>query len=292
MSGGNGSGGGPALHLRGLGLIGKLSGRALAMLSKAALNFIRDEGFDRSAAISYYALFGFMPFLAIVGLIGGWLLGSEDRLLNDMISAVKEVLPAVAPMTATHARQFLPGQGVLLVLMVPVFLWTASYASSSVEGSINHILRAREERHYLVGRLKSIALLGVAGVALLLIPAIQQVGVTIRRLSPDIEPLMPLQTFFSEGAILIAGFLAFSFALLYIPAVRMPMTPAFTIAAAAAAAWQIARVVLFWGLTTSSESTLLSGSFSFVIGLLLWVYITSVILLYAVELLALACGRR
>jgi membrane protein len=266
--------------------------RVLRLVPDAFRNFMEDDGFDRSAAISYYALFSLIPFLAIMSLIGNWFFGSREELLEKLLTGMRVILPSLSPNAAQKVIGVVPSQGGLLVLMLPVFLWTSTYAASSVEGSINHILRTRGERRYLVGKLKSFALLGVGATALLLIPAFQQAGVFIDRLSGEEIPMKPVLTVFTTSAILAIAFAAFSFTLIYLPATRMAYRPSFLIAGIAVVAWQVARSVLGRVLSATSHGNVVAGSFSAVIAVLLWVYVTSIILLFAAELLALVTGRR
>ena len=104
--------------------------------------------------------------------------------------------------------------------------------------------------------------------------------------------MQPLLSFITMCAILLIAFAAFSFTLIYLPAMRMPFKPSLVIAGIAVVAWQIARSILGRVLLLSSHGNALAGSFSAVIAILLWVYVTSIILLFAAELLALVTGRR
>jgi len=57
----------------------------------AFANFLEDDGFDRSAAISYYALFSLVPFLVIISLIGRKDdLQAEDQARREASSASEE----------------------------------------------------------------------------------------------------------------------------------------------------------------------------------------------------------
>ncbi len=258
------------------------------------MNFMHDDGFDRSAAISYYALFSLVPFLVVIGLVGSWFFGSSAELLDRILEALRLVLPTVSDPALAQAQGAAGRRGWILFLLLPFLLWTASYAAASLEASINHILRMREHRRFLSARLKSIALLGVVSTVLLLVPALLQVIAVLRRISTaqSMAPAGFLQIVVTEAAILLAGFLAYTFILGYLPARTVPLRTAAAIAAPAALAWEVARMILARALAFTSGGGLVSGSFSVVLGLLLWVYVSSVILLLAAELLALVTGRR
>jgi len=275
--------------------LGRGATRVFLIVLRAAANFMEDDGFDRCAAISYYTLLSAIPFLAMAALLGGWLLGSRDIILDGLLFGIQMVFPAAGAETALRPRDQIGRQGALLLVMLPLLLWTSSYAASSVETALNHIMRSREHRKFLVAKLKSMALLGVGAVCLLLIPAMQQLAVVGRRISP--ESLLRIgflesNRLLTETAILLAAFLTFAFALVYVPAIRMPRRHSLWVAAGAAATWQGARVAVAYGLSAAAGPSVLSSSFSFIIAMLLWVYTTATILLYAAEVLALISGRR
>jgi len=269
--------------------------RGVRLAGAAARNFLADEGFDRCAAISYYALLSSLPFFGIAALVGGWLLGSRDWVLHELVFGIEMLVPAAPGDATARARIEMGRQGALLLIMSPFLLWTSSYAASAVEGAINHILRSREHRKFLIAKLKSIGLLAVGAANLLLIPAIQQLGVVARHISGGSLLQLRLVTGYrllTEAAILLAAFLTFAFTFISVPATRLPRREALLVAALAAGVWQVARLLLATALGAATGPSVVSSSFSFVIATLLWVYITATIVLFATEILALLTGRR
>ena len=265
--------------------------RGVRLAGTAARNFLADEGFDRCAAISYYALLSSLPFFGIAALVGGWLLGSRDWVLHELVFGIEMLVPAAPEDATARARIEMGRQGALLLIMSPFLLWTSSYAASAVEGAINH----REHRKFLIAKLKSIGLLAVGAANLLLIPAIQQLGVVARHISGGSLLQLRLVTGYrllTEAAILLAAFLTFAFTFISVPATRLPRREALLVAALAAGVWQVARLLLATALGAATGPSVVSSSFSFVIATLLWVYITATIVLFATEILALLTGRR
>jgi len=268
--------------------------RAIRLLLRAGANFLADDGLDRAAAISCYALLSSLPFFGLAALVGGWLLGSQDWILRELLFGIGHILPNGGSDAAGQARIEIGRQGAMLLALSPFLLWSASSAAAAVESAINHILRARENRRFLMARLKSIALLAVGGICLLLIPALQHLGVIARRISP--QALGPAHSsaegLLTEGGILLAAFLTFAATFFLVPATPLPKKTALGVAACAAGTWLGARLLLGAALGAAAGPSVVSSSFNFVVATVLWVYVTATILLFATEVLALKAGRR
>ena len=264
------------------------------LLWQATVNFFADDGFDRAAAISCYALLSSLPFFGLAALFSGWLIGSHDWILRELLFGIGHIMPNGGEDVAEQARIEIGRQGAVLLVLSPVLLWSASNAAAAVEASINHILRLREHRRFLVARLKSVALLGAGAICLLAIPALQHLAVIAREISPD--ALRPVHSFaekpMTEGATFLAAFLTFTVTLLMVPAVPLPRKKTLAVAAGAALVWQICRLLIGRALGIAAGPSVVTSSFSFVVATVMWVYVTATILLFAAELLALVTGRR
>lgn len=265
--------------------------RSLAMRTWKAV--LEDRLFSIAAELGFYFLFALFPALicatSILGLIARSAVSIYDRLLEYMALVIpSSALGAVVNTfneTAAHSSSGKLTFGILMAI------WSASAGISAVQDATNRVYKIKDRRSYIKARLQSIALTVVliSTISLCLaslfggdfvstwlqhrvnVPWIGDAGVTILRVC---------------GWALAAGFLALSFAVVYYwaPDLRVRrwhwITPG---AALGIAGWLLASLGFRLYLHFFNSYSVTYGSLGTVIILLMWFYITGLMLLLGAE---------
>jgi membrane protein len=210
-------------------LLGKFKrkGLTLQILVRALINeFDRNEILMRSAAVAFYALLAFVPFIAVVLTLSVQILPGLELLSsgpNDIehqtIKEVENWLLAASPhaaydiLDAQISRLEAARTGTLLSLGLLASLWVASSLFMSLMSALNRIYGVAETRGYWKRRLIAMFMTIVQSVLLL--------GALLTIIAwPQILKLLGLETFaklaitiiHTVGAFLIV---LFSFAMIY-----------------------------------------------------------------------------
>ena len=247
----------------------------------------RDEILDRAAGLSYYFLFALFPTLLFLTTLLG-LLPVPD-LMNHLLDYAARVLPgdAASLVSRTLGEIVRDASGGLLSVGVLVALWAASNGMSSIGSALNVTLDVADRRPWWRRRLVSLGLaLGFSAftlVALLLL-------VFGERLGELVADWIGLGWAFT----LAWNLLRWPVAIL---CVHTGISLVYAIAPAAQRRWQLASpgsllalvgwLVMSFGLrvyvTYVGNYNTTYGSIGGVILLMLWFYLTSVVLLIGAE---------
>ncbi len=266
----------------------KLGGLTVKELGRRVWNEVTDdEVLDRSAALSYYFLFALFPGLLFLAALLGFLpvQGTMDALMGylgrvlpgDSMSLIKNTL-----------QQAMQASRLSLVSVGAVAaLWTASSGMASVMTALNVAYHANDARPYWKRR--GTAILLTLGFSVLLVAALilMVFGPKFGSLIANHLGLQPtIQTAVIALSIVVPViFVLFGLALVYYFAPAMEqawhwVTPGSVVATAL---WLAASYGLRLYVKEFANYNKTYGSLGGVILLMLWLYITGVILLLGAE---------
>jgi len=142
--------------------------RFLRLLWRALRHFQADHGVNHAAAVAYFSLLSLPPFLLIAGRALTLVLPATDG--TDGTDVILSALAPFLPIEITPSLHALGGnlrpQGALVAFAVPVLLWVASNAFSSLEVAVNVAFGTTPHRRFWLSRLKAFG--GLSGGVLLL----------------------------------------------------------------------------------------------------------------------------
>jgi membrane protein len=118
----------------------------------------RDEVFDRAAGLSYYFLFALFPTLLFLTALLGLL--PLPRVMDQLMNYAGRVLPgdAASPVTRTLAEIVLGASGELLSIGVVAALWAASSGMLSIMSALNVVFHTADPRRWWRRRLAALGL--------------------------------------------------------------------------------------------------------------------------------------
>lgn len=256
---------------------GPILARLTRVLRSTIDGVTRHEVPVRAAALAYYGLLSIFPMLLFLVFVGSQFLEStEARLaLND---SLEELLPSVSGIVQQVIDQTLESRGSIGLIGGIGLLWTASTLFNQLTTSLNVIWGAPPRP---VWRRRVVAVISVLSIGILF-----TASVIISAMA--VFPMPGEGTLIGQGLNFTLGFgvTILLFWLIYYAIPNIRVHPLGTLGASVLAAllWQIARSVfalyLASGLTNYGA---VYGSLASVIALVIWAYISSLILFICAE---------
>jgi membrane protein len=251
------------------------------------LHFYRDNGFDRSATVAFYALLALGPLLYLAGLTVGAILQTESGIEPALRTLAPYVPPEAAPAVEEIAAH-LPRTGGLLLIAVPALLWVATSGFSALDYAINIAFGTAPRQTLWHSRAKALGILAAGFAVLGLGALVSSVPAPIARLVA--RPLASASG--SRLLLLTSGFLAFVIFFKTLPRGRITWRAAGAGAALALLLWDTARRLFAGALAQSPAFGLLTGTVAGTVAFLLWIYAAVAAILLGAELAAVLNGNR
>lgn len=238
-----------------------------------------------AAAIAFYWLLGFIPLLLLGTSAIGYLLGSSDRGLDEVMAAARRLIPrATGRDVENFLRALIQSRHVTGGLGLGFLLWVSVGVFEIIATSLTALTGGRETRSYLRRKLIALVLMCTAGFLLL----VTMMGGWVLAAWPNLEDLLgmrlPLPAFLMDPrfpryvtSILMGVLLTIVYRTAPVRDISWPA--AITGATIAAILWHQAKVLFNWYLTHYARYNLFFGILGGFIGVVLWIFYTAIILL-------------
>jgi membrane protein len=265
----------------------RFSGRAAW---RGLVELVNSNDLTHAASIAYYALLSFFPFLLLIISLLGSVTADEGKRLA-VLTFVFRYFPTHLDFAAAQLDAFRQTRIQVGVAGSLALIWSSLGVFGAITSAVNEAWGVEKQRSFLRHRMVSFLMLVAAGlvmvVGLLLVSAVQLAeaswfGVMLLRFSW----LQALQTWafrYAATAILIVGVgLVFYF----IPNAKTRFRDVWVGAALTGILWRLAFDGFSWYIATNTQMAFIQGSIAAVVVFLLWIYVSSVILMYGVEFTA------
>ena len=257
---------------------------------RGLVELVNSNDLTHAAAIAYYALLSFFPFLLLViSLLGSVTADEKDRIA--VLTFVFRYFPTQLDFVTTQLDAFRQTRTQIGVAGGLGLIWASLGVFGAVTSAVNEAWGVEKQRSFLKHRLVSFFMLvasgGVLIVALLLVSAVEIAeaswfGVMLARFQ-WLQALQSLTVTYSATILLIIGVgLIFYF----IPNAKTRFRDVWVGAVLTGVLWRLAFNGFSWYIGRTAQLTLIHGSVAAVVVFLLWVYVSSVILMYGVEFTA------
>jgi membrane protein len=264
----------------------------IILMGRAAWRGLHEVAFGsddltHAAAIAYYALLSFLPFLLLsMSLLGTFETGREIR--GDVLQFVLRYFPAqpdFVNMDAFTQTRIRLGIGGALGL-----LWASQGVFGAISTAVNHAWAVERPRSFWHHRWFSLLMMSTAVmllfIALLVLSASKASGtpwsVILFSQMPALQALSDwgnrLTTFLLF--VLIVGLIFY-----FVPNTPVRLRDVWPGAVLTAVLWRVAYEGFSWYLRAWARASV-HGSIATVVWFLIWIYISAVILLYGVEFTA------
>ena len=257
---------------------------------RALVRLLNGNDLTHAAAIAYYALLSLFPFLLLVFSILGWVTAdAEDRLA--VLTFVFSYFPTQFDFVNTQLMALRETSVRIGVAGGLGLMWASLGVFGAITSAVNEAWGVEKQRSFLKHRLVSFLMLvaggGVMIVALLLVSAVKVAeaswfGVMLTRF----QWLHALRSFTVASSATILLILALGVVYHFIPNAKTRFRDVWVGAILTGLLWRAAFDGFSWYIASRGGLTLIHGSIATVVVFLLWVYVSSVILMYGVEFTA------
>jgi len=280
-------------------MIDKIKDRFLYLIGIIRISLIsfQQEGGARGAAgMAYYTLFSFFPLLIVLVTIGTYFVDGTEA--NDKISQlVISVFPVSQKLVEVNLARILVLRNSVGILGLLVLLWSGSNAFSTMVHHITSAWPITEQRSFFEKRLFGLAMV----IVIILVLFILMISSTLLNILVRYSGTIPgldllfnswLWNFGAKVVYWVVPFLFFYSLYRIIPMGRVPIRAAGFSALGITIAWRIASNIFQWYLGSGlARYEVIFGSLSAIVVLLLWIYISSLILFFGAHLCAAGAGK-
>ena len=250
------------------------------------LRFFTDGVGRAGAELAYFFLFSFFPLMIFASL----LIGTFDINVNSVEELLKGVIPADVLTIALDYIAYVTNLQMDGLMYVGLFtaLWSASRAVSSLSVAVNRAYRIEDGRNVLLQFLINIgfsaAMLASIVITIVILVlgrgVLQYVAQIVNIGSVEINTWHILR--FVPITLLFFCILLFLYSV--VPNKRIAIRQVIPGAIAAAVSWLIASIGFSFYVENMARYSLLYGSIGAVIVLMIWLYLTGIILIMGAEL--------
>lgn len=270
--------------------------RVLLILRAAAASFQRVGSARGAAGMAYYTLLSFFPLLIVLVTIGSYFVdGSEAS--NKVAQLIISVFPVSQSLVEVNIGRILVLRNSVGLVGLIVLFWSGSNAFSMMVHHITSAWPESERRTFFEKRLLGLAMVIVIILllfVLMLSSTLLNVLVKYQHVVPGLDLLFNswLWHFSARVMYWVVPFLFFYSLYRIIPMGRVPIKAAGFSALVITILWRLASNGFQWYLGSSfARYEIIFGSLSAIVVLLLWIYISSLILFFGAHLCAASSGK-
>lgn len=259
---------------------------AFLFLKDSIQDFVDKDCQYIAGAIAFYALFSMFPlFLAVIAIVGFVLgPGAEDTQLA-LAREVGKVLPVSGPLIEHSLEEVVKARFATGAISLAGLIWASTAAFGAIRRGINAAWGLREERRFLKRRVVDLIVVLGAGLFIFLLlfvsPAVGALRQAVEQTSP--WAILSNGTFWKIIIRVVSPLFSFLSILLlyrYMPTTSVRMGGIWLPAMAASLALVLGSQAFVWYINRFSLYDNLYGSIGSILALLMWIYVSSIILLF------------
>ncbi len=270
--------------------------RVLLILRAAAASFQRVGSARGAAGMAYYTLLSFFPLLIVLVTIGSYFVDDSEA-SNKVAQLIISVFPVSQGLVEVNIGRILVLRNSVGIVGLIVLFWSGSNAFSMMVHHITSAWPEAERRTFFEKRLLGLAMVIVIILllfVLMLSSTLLNVLVRYQHVVPGLDLLFSswLWHFGARVMYWVVPFLFFYSLYRIIPMGRVPIKAAGFSALGITILWRLASNGFQWYLGSSfARYEVIFGSLSAIVVLLLWIYISSLILFFGAHLCAASSGK-
>ncbi len=238
--------------------------RWLAFPFAVIKKFGDDQAGYLAALIAYYGFFSVFPLLLVFVTVLGLILGSGSHLATTIQQSALSQFPVIGQQIKVNS---LHGSGLALAIGIVGALWAGMGVTQAAQNAMNEIwdVKKKDRPNFLIGRLRSLAMLGVLGTFTL-------VATFLSGLANVAGTGTVIRVLFVIGS-LVANLALFTVAFRVLTQLHLKWRDVVPGALFGAVIWTILQLVgTYYVQHQVAHARSTYGTFAFVIGLLIWIY--------------------
>jgi membrane protein len=257
---------------------------------RALVDLLFSEDLTYAASIAYYALLSLFPFLLLtIGLLGAVTADDADRV--SVLSFVFRYFPTQLDFVTSQLDALRAARLQLGVAGSLALIWGSLGVFGAVTSAVNEAWGVEKQRsfwkHRLVSFLMLVAAGGVMMIALALVSLIQMAQATWfgAMLASNVW-LTNVQTIALRNLATMLLVIGVGLVFYFIPNAKIRFRDVWVGAILTGILWRLAFQGFAWYIRVNAGLKMVHGSVAAVMVFLLWVYVSSIILMYGVEFTA------
>ena len=265
----------------------RLSGQAAY---RGFIGLITRNDFTHAASIAYYALLSLFPFLLfVISILGAVAADEEDR--AKVLGFVFRYFPTRLDFLADQLDAFRAERLRIGVAGALALAWASLGFFGAVTSAVNEAWGVGNQRSFWKHRLVSFLMLVAAGSAMgvgILFVSFFQVAEAswFGRFLASFHWLVTLQTFLFRSLAMVLLVFGVGLVFYFLPNARTRFRDVWVGALLTGLLWRGAFSGFSWYIRHNERLQMIHGSITAVVVFLLWIFISSVILMYGVEFTA------
>lgn len=259
--------------------------RVMRLVNRFSNKMGEDRVRAHSAEASFFIIMSFFPFLILILHMIRFLPVTEEQIMITLGNLVPfDVSGLLTPVVNSLYHQ---SNGLLSAFIIAA-LWSASKSIIGLTDGLNAVYRIEEERNYIILRIRAMVYALFMAVALLVSLIILVFGYDIiEYLKKKIPILMNYQdelTVFPVLAAMILLVILFAIFYTFLPNRPRKFVKQLPGGVFASVAWTMFSYIFSIYLQFASNMSLLYGSFTSLVGIMMWLYICMYLLFIGAEI--------
>ena len=276
--------------------IKRILAQIVLVLRGAIASFGREGAARGAAGMAYYTLFSFFPLMIVLVTVVSYFVDSAEASAR-VTQLVISVIPVSQNFVEVNIERILIVRNSVGLLSLIMFIWSGSNAFSMMVHHITSAWPETERRPFFQKRLFGLAMvifIIIALFILMLSSTVLSVLVRYKDTIPGLDLLFTswLWHFGTRALYWAVPFLFFYSLYRIIPRGRVPIKAAGLSALGITIVWRVASMGFQWYLASGfARYEVIFGSLSAVVAILLWIYISSLILFFGAHVCAAGAGK-
>lgn len=239
---------------------------------------------DAAAAIAYYAILSFFPLLLFLIAFNSSFLQSAE-VQGQILKFADDYMPGSQTLVVGNIQHLIKASGTVGMLGTVMLLWSATLVFAGFAQNINMAWTTAQSRHFLIDRLIGLMMIAIMVIFLILTLIMNTLADVLPRIFPEVlGPFFANMTRFNHFIIdYLPVMTMFGLILIlykYVPNAHVRWRESAAGAFFTVSALQLTKRAFIWYLSFGTDSySLVYGSLGAVVAFMLWIYISSCIIL-------------
>jgi YihY family inner membrane protein len=258
-----------------------------------AYKFFDDQGGYLAALITYYGFLSLFPLLLLAITILGFVLVHEPVLRGQILTSALVDFPIVGRQVTDDIGGY-RGSGVALVFGIIGSLYGGLGVAQAGQNAMNVVWAVPRNRrpNPLQSRVRSLRLLLILGLGILVTTALSALSASAQSFAHDLTGVSAGLRVLAFAVAVAANMVLFILAFRLLTVEAVSVRDVWVGAVVAGLVWQLLEIAGTWVLGHEVKgATEVYGTFGFVLGLVFWIYIEALVVVFCAELNVVLRGR-
>ena len=270
--------------------------KLIAATVRLAVNeFLADNCTHLAAAISYYILLSLFPLALAAITIVGYFYRSENISVR-VTQAIADIFPGSGQVVSDTIQGVSQGWQAASAIAVIGLLWSGMGFFGAVRKSLNTAWGIKQPRPFLRERLMEFLMMLGLGALLIISFGVTAAFKVIQRANISIFGHLLSAGLFWDAIVILTSvgitFLVFLLLYKFVPNTRVRWRHVWVGALVAAVLIEIAKNIFVWFVGNFADYNLVYGTMGTIVALMVWSYISAIILLFCAKLISVFIKMR